>query len=79
MGLLARPDGITQNNECVVMVDDYLTKFFRTNNEEELKIKLLATMAVWRANKGVYFIKKMNKKISIEFDDTNWEKYIKTN
>ena len=62
MGLLARPNGITQNNECVVIVDDSPAKFFRTNNEEELKIKLLATMAVWRANKGVYFIKKMNKK-----------------
>ena len=27
MGLVARPNGITQNNECVVMVDNYLTKF----------------------------------------------------
>ena len=77
MGLVARPNGITKNNECVVIVDDYLTKFFRPNTEEELKIKLLATMAVWRANKGVYFIKKMNKKISIDFDDTKWENILK--
>lgn len=73
MGLVARPNGITQNNECVVMVDDYLTKFFRDNTEEELEIKLLSTMAVWKAKKGVYIITKMNKIISIDFDNTKWE------
>lgn len=76
MGLVARPNGITKNNECVVMVDDYLTKFFRTNTEEELRIKLLATMAVWKAKKGVYIIKKMNKNIYIEFDNSKWEEIL---
>ena len=76
MGLVARPNGITKNNECVVMVDNYLTKFFRTNNEEELRIKLLATMAVWKAKKGVYIIKKMNKNIYIEFDNSKWEEIL---
>ena len=64
MGLVARPNGITKNNECVVMVDDYLTKFYR-NTEEELKIKLLSTMAVWKAPKGVYIITKMKTNIHI--------------
>ena len=73
MGLVARPNGITKNNECVVMVDDYLTKFYRTNTEEELKIKLLSTMAVWKATKGVYIITKMKKNIYITFDNTKWE------
>ena len=68
MGLVARPNGITNNNECVVMVDDYLTKFYKSNTEEELKIKLLSTMAVWKAKKGVYIITKMKKNIYIEFD-----------
>tara|TARA_B100001250_G_scaffold370751_1_gene355100 strand:- start:1409 stop:1999 length:591 start_codon:yes stop_codon:yes gene_type:complete len=72
MGLVARPDGITENNECVVMVDNYLN-YLGPNAEEEIRIKLLATMAVWKAKKGVYFIKKMNKKISIDFDNTKWE------
>ena len=76
MGLVARPNGITKNNECVVMVDDYLTKFFRTNTEEELRIKLLATMAVWKAKKGIYIIKKMNKNICIEFDKSKWEEIL---
>ena len=76
MGLVARPNGITKNNECVVMVDDYLTKFFRTNTEEELRIKLLATMVVWKAKKGVYIIKKMNKHIYIEFDNSKWEEIL---
>ena len=34
MGLEARPNGITKNNECVVMVDNYLTNFYRYNTEE---------------------------------------------
>jgi hypothetical protein len=55
------------------MVDDYLTKFYRSNSEEELQIKLLATMAVWRAKKGIYIIKKMKKNIIIEFDNSKWE------
>jgi len=70
MGLVARPDGITKNNECVIMVDNYLTK---TYCEEELKIKLLSTMAVWKAKKGVYIITKMNKQINMDFDDSMWE------
>lgn len=73
MGLVARPDGITTNNECVVMVDNYLTKFYRQNSEEELKIKLLSTMAVWKAKKGIYIITKIKVNITIEFDNSKWE------
>jgi hypothetical protein len=73
MGLVARPNGITKNNECVIMVDDYLTKFYSDNTEEELKIKLLSTMAVWKAKKGIYIIKKMEKNIYIDFDNAKWE------
>lgn len=72
MGLVARPDGVTNNNECVIMVDEYLTKLY-TNTEEELKIKLLSTMAVWKAKKGIYIITKIKKNIYIEFDNSKWE------
>lgn len=58
------------------MVDDYLTKFFRTNTEEEIRTKLLATMAVWKAKKGIYIIKNMNKNICIEFDKSKWEEIL---
>ena len=75
MGLVARPDGITKNNEIVVMVDCYLDKYF-TNTDQELKIKLLSTMAVWKAKKGIYFIKKMNTTICIDFDNTKWEEIL---
>jgi hypothetical protein len=76
MGLVARPDGITNNNECVVMVDNYLTEFYRTNTEEELKIRLLSTMAVWKAKKGVYVITKMKKNIYIDFNNSKWEEIL---
>ena len=69
MGLVARPDGITKNNECVIMVDDYITKY---DSEENIKIKLLSTMAVWKAKKGIYVIKKMCKNIIIVFDESKW-------
>jgi hypothetical protein len=55
------------------MVDNYLTKFYRQNSEEELKIKLLSTMAVWKAKKGIYIIPKMKKNIYIDFDNSKWE------
>jgi len=76
MGLIARANGITKNNECVVIVDDYLTKFYRSNTVEELKIKLLSTMAVWKAKKGVYIITNMKKNIYIEFDNSKWEEIL---
>ena len=54
------------------MSDNYITRFYR-NTEEEIKIKLLATMAVWKAKRGLYYIKKIDKKIYINFDDIEWE------
>jgi len=54
------------------MVDDYLTKYF-SKTEEEINIKLLATMAVWKAKKGIYIIKNMKKNIYIDFDNSKWE------
>lgn len=76
MGLVAKPNGITQNNECVVLVDDFLFKFYKNDIEEELTLKLIATMAVWKAKKGLYIIKKMKKNIYIEFDNSKWEKIL---
>lgn len=74
MGLVARPSGITKNNECAVMVDNFLThSIFRDDSDEEIEIKLLTTMAVWRAKKGVYVISKMNTIIRIDFDNAKWE------
>ncbi len=72
MGLVARPNGVTKNNECVVMVDNYNTKL-NSNREEEINIKLLSTMSVWKAKKGIYIITKMKKNIYITFDNTKWE------
>ena len=76
MGLVARPDGITKNNECVVMVDNFTWGLNGIITEEELKIKLLATMAVWKAKKGVYIITKMKKTIYINFDSSKWEEIL---
>lgn len=76
MGLVARPNGVTKNNECVIMVDDFVSYFYRNITEEEIKIKLLATMAVWNAKKGVCVITKMKKNIYIDFDYYKWEEIL---
>jgi hypothetical protein len=72
MGLVARPDGVTLNNEHIILVDDF-TKFYSPEKEEEIKIKLLATMAVWKSKKGIYIISKIKKIINFEFDDMKWK------
>ena len=73
MNLIARPNGVTLNNECIIIVDSYLPKFYRHDTEEELRIKLLTAMAVWKAKKGIYIIIKMKKRIYINFNDAKWE------
>ena len=48
MGGVARPSGITKNNECAVMVDNFLThSIFRDDSNEEIEIKLLTTMLLF--------------------------------
>lgn len=77
MGLVALPNGVTKNNDCIVVVDDYLTKFYRDDQEEEVKIKLLSTMSVWKAKRGIYIITKMKRNICIEFDNSKWEEILR--
>lgn len=71
IGLVARPDGVSQNNEYIIMVDEFL-RICTPSREEEIKIKLLTTMAVWKAKKGIYYIKNISKIIEINFDEDEW-------
>ena len=75
LGLIARIDGITKD-KCIVMVDNYYKRFF-PDTEESLKIKLLSSMAVWKAKKGIYYIRKMKKIIKMDFDNERWESILK--
>ncbi len=79
LGLVARPNGVTLNNECVIMVDNYF-RFYTSEIKEELELKLLVTMAVWKSKKGIYILSKMKEVIHLEFDDIKWEGvYVKLN
>ena len=72
MGLVARPQGVTMNNSTLVMVDTYI-KYMNATTEKELKIKLLATMAVWRAKHGIVIIQNMmNHIIRLDFNEVEW-------
>lgn len=71
LGLLARPSGVTKNNECVVMVDTYLTRC-NILDRRDIEVKLLSMMAVWKAKKGVCYITRIAKTVEIDFDETRW-------
>jgi hypothetical protein len=75
MGLIARPNGVTENNECVIMIDDYLTKV-NSNNQKEIRIKMMATMAVYKAKRGIYIINKTGDIIRFDFNDLEWEEIL---
>lgn len=74
VGLIARPVGVTLNNECIVMEDKFLIKFIRIDAKEEIRIKLWSTMVVWGAKRGVYILHKMRKVIRLDFEQTEWDK-----
>jgi hypothetical protein len=71
LGLVARPSGVSLNNETIIMTDDYY-KEFTPENEKQIESKLMATMAVWKAKYGIYVLKSGALK-KIEFDYSNWQ------
>lgn len=79
IGLIANIDGITQHNETVIMYDNYWgskrsMKKLPNNIEKDVKIKMLGTMAVWKAKKCIYILSKMdNQTITLDFDSDKWE------
>lgn len=70
MKLIAWPDGVTKDNECIIIYDTYMDRIY---GNQEIELKLLSTMAVWRAKRGIYYIEKMKKTICIEFDPIKWD------
>lgn len=76
MKLVARPNGVTLNNKCIIMVEDYIFRY-NSKKEEELKIILLLTMAVWKAKKGIYHIRELKINIIIDFDDFQWQNILR--
>ena len=69
--ILAKPNGITEG-KVIILLDKTLDTFKSYTNDEIL-IKLNTTMAICGAKKGIYYIQKLNKKISIDFDSKMWE------
>ena len=72
LGLIAYINGITKNN-TIIMVDDYINnKKMKESTKEEKEILLICTMAVWEADKCIYFYKKLNETICLNFDQNKW-------
>lgn len=76
LGIVAKPCGVTKDNETIIMCDDFV-RFKSSSTDLECKTKLLATMAVWKAKKGIYYFKQLDENISIEFDEIKWLETVK--
>lgn len=75
LGLVSRPHGVTANNETILMTDDFIDEMTE-QLKEECEIKLLATMAVWQAKKGVYYVIKSKEIFSVDFNEEKWLKIL---
>tara|TARA_X000000950_G_C13760900_1_gene596767 strand:- start:310 stop:990 length:681 start_codon:yes stop_codon:yes gene_type:complete len=75
IGLVARVNGITRDGETVVILDEYWDRpKLPYGVEDEIKIKMLGTMAVWKAKKCIYILSKMNNQtITLDFDSEKWQ------
>jgi len=76
IGLNARPCGVTALNETIIMVNNIQKKFY-SNTQEEIELKLLSTMAVWKAKKGIYIMKHTKNIICLDFDEKKWIEVLK--
>ena len=79
IGLIAGCAGITQHSETVIIYDEYWGKTKPITKLppyiiNDIRIKMLGTMAVWKARKCIYILSKMgNKTITLDFDSDRWE------
>jgi len=73
--ILAKPNGISEN-KTIIMLDKTL-ETFKSSTIDEILIKVNTTMAVCGAEKGIYFMQKLNKKICYDFDVKIWENILK--
>ena len=75
MGLVARPDGVTMNNETIIMVNNYFNKIDNFT-KKILETQLIATMAVWNAKKGIVLLTKNKSSIRLDFDAEKWDTFL---
>jgi hypothetical protein len=75
MGLVARPDGITMNNETIIMVNNYFNTIDNFT-KKILETQLIATMAVWNAKKGIVLLTKNKSSIRLDFDAEKWNTFL---
>jgi hypothetical protein len=71
MCLIAPIDGITLD-ATILMVDDYYKLKVFEDTQVQSEAKLLASMAVWKAKRGIYYLKNLNRSFTLEFDEVRW-------
>lgn len=71
MCLVAPIDGITLDATILMVGDYYNLKVFE-DTQLQSEAKLLASMAVWKAKRGIYYLKNLNRSFTLEFDEVRW-------
>jgi hypothetical protein len=73
--LIAKIDGMSRGGSDITIVirDRYVKKLY-PETQEQTEAKLLATLAVWGAGRGVYYFENLDEKIELNIED-DWEKW----
>jgi len=64
--LTAKIDGMS-HDRTIVIRDDYVKKIW-PDTQEQTEAKLLATLIIWGADRGVYYFERLDKKIELEMN-----------
>jgi hypothetical protein len=64
--LTAKIDGMS-HDRTIVIRDRYVKNFYK-DTQEQTEAKLLATLIIWGADRGVYYFEKLDKKIELKMN-----------
>lgn len=74
LGLNAGINGISRDGHTILILDKYLWAL-NTKFQEEIEIKMLAAMAVWKARKCIYYVTQSKESHWLNFNEERWNGY----
>jgi tetratricopeptide (TPR) repeat protein len=72
IGLNAFVHGVSMKLECVLMTDEHQNKKPSGDDLERIRIRMICTMAVWRAKRGICYLPLINSHIRFQFKEEEW-------
>ena len=65
--------GISSDLNTIIIRDGFVKRKYPETNEQS-EAKLIATLATWGADHGIYYFENLGEKIELEFDYKRWLK-----